>query len=136
MGALLDARAVHGGRSARDHLLAIALSNGIARSRVREVLDLVGLQRVAGKRAGGFSLGMAQRLGIAATLLGDPPILMFDEPANGLDPDGVLWIRTLLNGLALQELSIQQASLEERYMEITHEAVDYRSDEHRTKPRS
>lgn len=232
IGALLDARAVHGGRSARDHLLAIALSNGIARSRVREVLDLVGLQRVAGKRAGGFSLGMLQRLGIAAALLGDPPVLMFDEPVNGLDPDGVLWIRTLLktlagegrtvflsshlmsemsrtadrliiigrgrliahgtltevlssgsvgivrvraadcvqlaqlldrrgaaahpqpdgslqitgisaeqvgeiaraHGLALQELSTQQASLEERYMQLTRDAVDYRSDGHRTGP--
>jgi ABC-2 type transport system ATP-binding protein len=230
MGALLDARAVHGGRSARDHLLAIALSNGIARRRVREVLDLAGLQRVAGKRTGGFSLGMSQRLGIAAALLGDPQILMFDEPVNGLDPDGVLWIRTLLktlaadgrtvflsshlmsemaqtadrllivgrgrliaqgtltevlsngsqaivrvrspdsvqlaalldrrgaaahpqadgtlqitgtsaedvgeiartHGLALQELSIQQASLEDRYMELTRDAVDYRSDEHQT----
>jgi ABC-2 type transport system ATP-binding protein len=230
MGALLDARAVHGGRSARDHLLAIALSNGIARRRVREVLDLVGLQRVASKRAGGFSLGMSQRLGIAAALLGDPPILMFDESVNGLDPDGVLWIRTLLktlaadgrtvflsshlmsemaqtadrllivgrgrliaqgtltevlssgseaivrvrspdsvqlaalldrrgaaahrqadgtlqitgtsaeevgeiartHGLALQELSTQQASLEDRYMELTRDAVDYRSDEHQT----
>jgi ABC-2 type transport system ATP-binding protein len=230
MGALLDARAVHGGRSARNHLLAIALSNGIARRRVREVLDLVGLQRVAGKRAGGFSLGMSQRLGIAAALLGDPPILMFDEPVNGLDPEGVLWIRTLLktlaadgrtvflsshlmsemaqtadrllivgrgrliaqgpltellsnglhaivrvrspdavqlaalldrrgaaadaqadgtlqitgtsaeevgkiartHGLALQELSTQQASLEDRYMELTRDALDYRSDERRT----
>ncbi len=232
VGALLDARAVHGGRSARDHLLAIALSNGIARGRVRDVLELVGLQRVAGTRAGGFSLGMLQRLGIAAALLGDPPVLMFDEPVNGLDPDGVLWIRTLLkalaaegrtvflsshlmsemsqtadrliiigrgsliaqgtlaevlssgspatvrvrspdavqlgvlldrrgaavhtqpdgslqitgtsaehvgeiaraHGLALQELSIQQTSLEDRYMELTRDAVDYRSDEHRTEP--
>ncbi len=230
MGALLDARSVHGGRSARDHLLAIAFSNGIARRRVREVLDLVGLQRVAGRRAGGFSLGMSQRLGIAAALLGDPPILMFDEPVNGLDPDGVLWIRTLLktlaaegrtvflsshlmsemaqtadrliivgrgrliaqgtltdvlstgpggivrvrsvnaaqlaqllerrgvavnpqadgtlqitgviadevgelartHGIALQELSTQQASLEDRYMQLTRDAVDYRSDEHPT----
>jgi ABC-2 type transport system ATP-binding protein len=225
MGALLDARAVHSGRSAQDHLLAIALSNGIARTRVQEVLDLVGLQRVADKRAGGFSLGMSQRLGIAAALLGDPPVLMFDEPVNGLDPDGVRWIRTLLktlaaegrtvflsshlmsemaqtadqliiigrgqliaqgtlaevlstgpggivcvrcadaaqlaqllerrgagvdpqpdgtlqitgvnadevgelartHGLALQELSAQQASLEERYMQLTRDAVDYRS---------
>ena len=230
VGALLDARAVHGGRNARDHLLAVALSNGIARSRVREVLDLVGLQRVAGKRVGGFSLGMSQRLGIAAALLGDPPIVMFDEPVNGLDPDGVLWIRTLLktlagegrtvllsshlmsemaqtadrlliigrgrliahgtltevlssgsaaivrvrsrdsvqltelldrhgadvrpqpdgslritgtnaeeigeiartHDLALQELSTQQTSLEERYMELTREAVEYRSDGHWT----
>ena len=110
VGALLDARAVHGGRSARDHLLAIALSNGIARSRVREVLDLVGLQRVAGKRAGGFSLGMSQRLGIAAALLGDPRILMFDEPVNGLDPDGVLWIRTLLKTLAAEGRTVLLSS--------------------------
>ena len=110
VGALLDARAVHGGRSARDHLLAVALSNGIARSRVRDVLDLVGLQRVAGKRAGGFSLGMSQRLGIAAALLGDPPILMFDEPVNGLDPDGVLWIRTLLRTLAAEGRTVLLSS--------------------------
>jgi ABC-2 type transport system ATP-binding protein len=234
VGALLDGRAVHGGRTARDHLVAIAMSNGIPRSRVGAVLELVGLQRVAGKRAGGFSLGMAQRLGIAGALLGDPPVLMFDEPVNGLDPDGVLWIRTLLktlagegrtvflsshlmsemaqtadrliiigrgglitqgtlaevlsrgagdvvrvrsadsvrlaelldrpgvelhpqpdgslqitgtsaehvgelaraHGLALQELSTQQASLEERYMELTRDAVDYRSDQPVAEPAS
>ncbi|MBO2455993.1 ABC transporter ATP-binding protein [Actinomadura violacea] len=102
VGALLDARAVAGGRSARDHLMWLALSNGIPRSRVDEVLGQVGLASAARKHAGGFSLGMAQRLGIAAALLGDPPVLMFDEPVNGLDPDGVAWIRTLLRSLAAQ----------------------------------
>ncbi|HEY6746778.1 MAG TPA: ATP-binding cassette domain-containing protein [Mycobacteriales bacterium] len=102
VGALLDAKAFHGGRSAYHHLLALALSNGIGRSRVGEVLDLVGLSTVAHQRAGGFSLGMAQRLGIAAALLGDPPVLMFDEPVNGLDPEGVVWIRTLLRSLAAE----------------------------------
>ncbi|MEO6116185.1 MAG: ATP-binding cassette domain-containing protein [Pseudolysinimonas sp.] len=102
VGALLDASAVHGGRSARDHLLTLALSNGIARSRVGEVLEQVGLRGVAGRRIAGFSLGMRQRLGIAAALLGDPGVLMFDEPVNGLDPEGVLWIRTLLKSLAAE----------------------------------
>src|SRR6266567_230133 len=92
VGALLEAKAVHGGRSAYNHLLCLALSNGIGRARVGEVLDQVGLGSVARKRSGGFSLGMAQRLGIAAALLGDPPVLMLDEPVNGLDPEGVLWI--------------------------------------------
>ncbi|GAA0222201.1 ATP-binding cassette domain-containing protein [Actinomadura nitritigenes] len=100
VGALLDAKAVAGGRSARDHLMWLALSNGIPRSRVDEVLGQVGLAAAARKKVGGFSLGMAQRLGIAAALLGDPPVLMFDEPVNGLDPDGVAWIRTLLKSLA------------------------------------
>ncbi len=100
VGALLDARAIHGGRSAVNNLRCLALSNGIGRARVDEVLDGVGLQRVARKRCGGFSLGMAQRLGIAAALLGDPRVLIFDEPVNGLDPEGVLWIRTLLRSLA------------------------------------
>jgi ABC-2 type transport system ATP-binding protein len=102
VGALLDAGAVAAGRSARDHLMWLALSNGIPRSRVDEVLEQVGLASAARRRAGGFSLGMAQRLGIAAALLGDPPVLMFDEPVNGLDPDGVAWIRTLLTSLAGQ----------------------------------
>ncbi|MDF5752914.1 ATP-binding cassette domain-containing protein [Spongiactinospora sp. TRM90649] len=102
IGALLDAKAVHGGRSARDHLLAIAQSNGLPASRVVEVLERVGLREVAGRRVGGFSLGMAQRLGIAAALLGDPEILLFDEPVNGLDPDGILWIRTLMRDLAAE----------------------------------
>jgi ABC-2 type transport system ATP-binding protein len=227
VGALLEAQAFHGGRSAYNHLLCLALSNGIGRARVDQVLDLVGLRGVARKRAGGYSLGMAQRLGIAAALLGDPRVLLFDEPVNGLDPEGVLWIRNLLkslaaegrtvmvsshlmsemsitadrliiigrgrliahttiqeflengsgnfvrvrspqsdtlatllegrgaavvrqaddslritgatpdavgelaraNGLTLQELSSQQASLEERYMELTRDAVDYRTAE-------
>ena len=100
VGALLDARAVHPGRSAYNHLCALAAANGIARGRVGEVLDQVGLASVARKRVGGFSLGMSQRLGIAAALLGDPGTLLFDEPVNGLDPDGILWIRTLMRSLA------------------------------------
>ncbi|MEU2595722.1 ABC transporter ATP-binding protein [Streptomyces hirsutus] len=102
IGALLDAKAVHGGRSAFNHLLSLAQSNGIPRQRVHEVLDTVGLSSVAGKKAKGFSLGMGQRLGIAAALLGDPRILMFDEPVNGLDPEGIHWIRTLMRTLAAQ----------------------------------
>jgi ABC-2 type transport system ATP-binding protein len=102
VGALLDAKAVHGGRSAYQHLLCLAQTNNLPRRRVDEVLDLVGLASVAGKRAKGFSLGMGQRLGIAATLLGDPAILMFDEPVNGLDPEGILWIRTLMKRLAAE----------------------------------
>jgi ABC-2 type transport system ATP-binding protein len=100
VGALLDAGAVHGGRTARNHLLSIAASNGIGRPRVAEVLGLAGLDRAAGKRVRGFSLGMRQRLGIAAALLGDPGVLMFDEPVNGLDPEGIHWIRGLLKSLA------------------------------------
>jgi len=101
-GALLEAKAVHGGRSARNHLKWLALSNGISRSRVDHVLGQVGLGGVARRRAGGFSLGMGQRLGIAAALVGDPKVLLFDEPVNGLDPEGVLWIRTLLKSLAAE----------------------------------
>ncbi len=100
VGALLDAHALHGGRRAYDHLLCLAQSNRIPAHRVDEVLGLVGLADVARRRAGGFSLGMGQRLGIAAALLGDPGILIFDEPVNGLDPEGILWIRTLLKSLA------------------------------------
>jgi ABC-2 type transport system ATP-binding protein len=100
VGALLDAKAVHGGRSAYNHLLCLAQTNSLPRRRVGDVLDLVGLTEVAGKRSKGFSLGMGQRLGIAAALLGDPAILMFDEPVNGLDPEGILWIRTLMKQLA------------------------------------
>jgi ABC-2 type transport system ATP-binding protein len=102
VGAVLESRAVHGGRTAYHHLLALAQSNGIRTQRVREVLDLVGLQDVARKRALGFSLGMSQRLGLAAALLGDPPILLCDEPVNGLDPEGIRWIRSLLRGLAAE----------------------------------
>ncbi len=100
VGALLDAKALHGGRSAYHHLLCLAQTSNLPRRRIGEVLDLVGLTGVAGKRAKGFSLGMGQRLGIAAALLGDPAILMFDEPVNGLDPEGILWIRTLMKRLA------------------------------------
>jgi len=102
LGAVLEVRAVHGGRSARNHLLCLAQSNGIPARRVGEVLDLVGLSEVAHRRARGYSLGMAQRLGLAAALLGDPPILLCDEPVNGLDPEGILWIRTLLRRLAAE----------------------------------
>ncbi|MCU1367233.1 MAG: transporter ATP-binding protein [Ilumatobacteraceae bacterium] len=100
VGALLDAKALHGGRRAFDHLLCLAQSNGIGRKRVTTVLEQVGLADVAKKRAGTFSLGMGQRLGIAGALLGDPGVLMFDEPVNGLDPEGIVWIRTLLRWLA------------------------------------
>jgi len=102
VGALLEARSFHGGRSAYNHLRCLAASNGIGRRRVVEVLDLVGLDQVARRRAGGFSLGMGQRLGIAAALLGDPGVLVLDEPVNGLDPDGVAWIRELLKSLAAE----------------------------------
>jgi ABC-2 type transport system ATP-binding protein len=102
VGALLDAKAVHGGRSAYNHLLCLAQSNNLPRQRVDEVLTLVGLTSVARKRSKGFSLGMGQRLGIAAALLGDPQILMFDEPVNGLDPEGILWIRNLMKALAAE----------------------------------
>ncbi len=100
VGAMLEARAIHTGRSAYHHLLAMAQTNRIAKTRVDEVIELVGLERVARKRVGTFSLGMGQRLGIAAALLGDPPVLILDEPANGLDPDGILWIRNLLKAFA------------------------------------
>jgi ABC-2 type transport system ATP-binding protein len=102
IGALLDAKAMHGGRTAFNHLLCLAQSNGISRKRVDEVLDTVGLTAVARKKAKGFSLGMGQRLGIAGALLGDPRILMFDEPVNGLDPEGIHWIRNLMKSLAVQ----------------------------------
>lgn len=102
VGALLEARSVHTGRSARDHLLALAQTHGIGRARVGEVLDLVGLHEVARRRVGGFSLGMGQRLGIAAALLGDPRTVLMDEPVNGLDPEGIRWVRELLKGLAAE----------------------------------
>jgi ABC-2 type transport system ATP-binding protein len=100
IGALLEAKAVHPGRSAYNHLLWLAQSNSIPTGRVDEVLGQVGLREVARRRSGGFSLGMGQRLGIAAALLGDPKILMFDEPVNGLDPEGILWVRNLMKSLA------------------------------------
>ena len=102
VGALLDAKAIHGGRSAYNHLWCLAQTNNLPRRRVDEVIDLVGLRTVARKRSKGFSLGMGQRLGIAAALLGDPKILMFDEPVNGLDPEGILWIRNLMKNLSAE----------------------------------
>jgi ABC-2 type transport system ATP-binding protein len=102
VGALLEAKAIHTGRTACNHLLALAATTGIPRRRVDEVIDLVGLRDVARKRAGGFSLGMGQRLGIASALLGDPATLILDEPVNGLDPEGIRWIRTLLKRLAAE----------------------------------
>ena len=102
VGALLDAHAIHGGRTAYKHLWSLAASNGIPKSRVDEVLQLVGLSSTAKKRTSGFSLGMGQRLGIAAALLGDPKVLLFDEPVNGLDPEGIVWVRTLLRNLAAE----------------------------------
>ncbi|MER6983763.1 ATP-binding cassette domain-containing protein, partial [Streptomyces carpinensis] len=100
VGALLEAKSIHPGRSAYNHLRALAMTHGIPRRRVDEVIELAGLGSVAKKRAGAFSLGMGQRLGIAAALLGDPQTVMLDEPVNGLDPEGVLWIRNLLTSLA------------------------------------
>ncbi|MGB9279504.1 MAG: ATP-binding cassette domain-containing protein, partial [Pseudonocardiaceae bacterium] len=102
VGALLEAKSIHPGRSAFNHLMSQAYTHGISRRRVSEVIELTGLQSVANKRAGAFSLGMGQRLGIAAALLADPATVMLDEPVNGLDPEGVLWIRTLLTGLAAE----------------------------------
>jgi ABC-2 type transport system ATP-binding protein len=102
VGAVLDARAVHGGRSVYHHVLCLAQSNGIGRRRVHDVLEMVGLTDVAGRRARSLSLGMSQRLGLAAALLGDPGVLLCDEPVNGLDPEGIRWIRTLLRGLAAE----------------------------------
>ncbi|WP_022903360.1 ABC transporter ATP-binding protein [Curtobacterium sp. B8] len=100
VGALLEAKAVHSGRSAYNHLLALAATHGIPKARVHEVIDMTGLDAVAKKRVGGFSLGMGQRLGIAAALLGDPKTLILDEPVNGLDPDGVVWVRQLARRMA------------------------------------
>jgi ABC-2 type transport system ATP-binding protein len=122
VGALLEARAIHTGRSARSHLLALAATHGIGRHRVDEVLDQVGLTEVAGKRVGGFSLGMGQRLGIASALLGDPHTLILDEPVNGLDPEGILWIRTLLRSLAAEGRTVFVSShlMSEMSMTATH----------------
>jgi len=110
VGALLDAGAIHPGRRARDHLLWMAHSNGLPRQRVDEVLELVGLASAARRPAGGFSLGMRQRLGIAGALLGDAPVLLFDEPVNGLDPEGIQWIRGLLRTLAAQGRAVLVSS--------------------------
>jgi ABC-2 type transport system ATP-binding protein len=110
VGALLDAGATHPGRRARSHLLWLARSNRLPSRRVDEVLELVGMADAARRRTGGFSLGMAQRLGIAAAMLGDPPILLFDEPINGLDPDGIRWIRVLLRELAAEGRAVLVSS--------------------------
>ncbi|KAB8184824.1 ATP-binding cassette domain-containing protein [Microbispora catharanthi] len=110
VGALLDAHAVHPRRTAFDHLLSLAYGNGIGRRRVEEVLGLVGLADVAGRRPGGFSLGMKQRLGIAVALLGDPPVVLLDEPVNGLDPEGIRWIRTLTRSLAAEGRTVLLSS--------------------------
>ena len=106
VGALLDAKALHPGRSAHNHLLALAQSNSIPKKRVDDVLEIVGLSAVAKRKVGKFSLGMSQRLGIAGALLGDPGVLLFDEPINGLDPEGILWVRTLLKTLAAEGRTI------------------------------
>ncbi|HEY1178584.1 MAG TPA: ATP-binding cassette domain-containing protein [Phytomonospora sp.] len=121
VGALLDASDVHGGRSAFGHLWALARSNRIPRARVGEVLDAVGLASVGGRRIGGFSLGMKQRLGIATALLGDPPVLLFDEPFNGLDPEGVLWVRGLFRRLAAEGRTVFVSSHLMSEMENTAE---------------
>jgi ABC-2 type transport system ATP-binding protein len=110
VGALIDAKALQGGRSAYNHLRVLATSNGLPKSRVDEVLRIVGLETVARRRAGGFSLGMSQRLGIAGALLGDPGTLMFDEPVNGLDPEGILWVRNFMRALAAEGRTVLVSS--------------------------
>jgi ABC-2 type transport system ATP-binding protein len=121
VGALLEARSVHTGRSAYNHLLALAQTHGIGRRRVNELIDMVGLREVARKRAGKFSLGMGQRLGIASALLGDPKTLILDEPANGLDPEGIHWMRHLLKGLAAEGRTVFVASHVMSEMALTAE---------------
>ncbi|WP_106399698.1 ATP-binding cassette domain-containing protein [Actinocorallia populi] len=119
VGALLDAKAVHPGRSVRAHLLALARSNRIPVRRVDEVLETVGMGKAARRRAGGLSLGMSQRFGIAAALLGDPPVLLFDEPVNGLDPDGVRWVRQLMRSLAAEGRTVFLSSHLMSEMQLT-----------------
>ena len=123
VGALLEARAVHTSRSAYHHLLALAATHGIAKTRVLDVIEMVGLQDVASKRAGGFSLGMGQRLGIASALLADPETLILDEPVNGLDPEGIRWIRDLLKGLAADGHTVFVSSHLMSEMALTAEHV-------------
>ncbi len=123
VGALLEAKAIHPGRSARAHLKMLAEVNHIAPKRVSRVLEIVGLTSVAGRRAGKFSLGMGQRLGIAAALLGDPEVLLFDEPVNGLDPDGIRWVRNLLKGLARQGRTVFVSSHLMSEMALTADEV-------------
>ena len=123
IGALIDPSAVHGGRSAYHHLLWQAQSGGLPRHRVDEVLDMVGLTDVAGKKVGGFSLGMHQRLGIASALLGDPPVLLFDEPVNGLDPEGIQWVRTLMRQFAREGRTVFISSHMMSEMEQTADHV-------------
>src|SRR3954454_14507833 len=123
VGALLEARSIHTGRSAANHLLALAQTHGIPRRRVEEVIDLVGLRSVARKRAGTFSLGMGQRLGIASALLGDPATVVLDEPVNGLDPEGIHWIRNLLRGLAAEGRTVFVSSHLMSEMSLTADHV-------------
>jgi len=123
VGALLEAKAIHPGRSARAHLLMLAQASHIALNRVDEVLDLVGLSAVARQRAGKFSLGMGQRLGMAAALLGDPEVLLFDEPVNGLDPGGIRWVRNLLKGLAREGRAVFVSSHLMSEMALTADEV-------------
>ena len=123
VGALLEAKAIHPGRSAYHHLWYLAQTNDISRDRVDEVLEMVGLSAVARRRVGKFSLGMGQRLGIAAALLGDPPTLLFDEPINGLDPEGILWVRNLLKGLAAEGRTVFVSSHLMSEMALTAEQL-------------
>jgi ABC-2 type transport system ATP-binding protein len=123
VGAMLEAGAIHDGRSAFNHLLSIAQSNGIGRKRVAEVLEIVGLTKVAKRRAGQFSMGMSQRLGIGVALLGDPELLIFDEPVNGLDPDGIVWIRNLMRSLAAEGRTVFVSSHLMSEMALTAESV-------------
>src|SRR6516164_9318330 len=123
LGILLEAKAVHTGRSARNHLLALAQTNGVSRRRVDEVIGMAGLDDVAGKRVGAFSLGMGQRLGIASALLGDPSVLVLDEPVNGLDPEGIRWVRNLLKGLAAEGRTVFVSSHMMSEMALTAEHV-------------